>query len=302
MGPASLSTLTLSLSTPRLSLLRLHDHFGHPPCAPRGGPGSPGPPLSGFPSRSASGPWPLPCSSSTGLRPRPSAPLVRRLSPLEKQPHREYARRQWEHREDVPGPRVAVAVARPLEVRPAHVLGHPEAFAPQPAPQQAQGARRRCRHLTPAPRPPPPQPQLPPQQPTEPAVGRPRGGVEPAATPFPAPSCPRHVSAARSAGLRLFTAHLASPPTSLIADSRATSFWDSALQPWLRTFPSLPLRPSPASGQPWPHPHRPRNSGPALFCCRFRPSFSSFSLAGPTTATPLISGLAPLCKRSSSSV
>lgn len=106
-----------------LSLPRLRDHLGHPPSIMSGARGCPSPLLPGFPCSSASGPRPLPRANRPGPRPRPFAPLARGLSPLEEQPHGEHARRQREHREDVPGPRVAVAVARPLEVGPAHVLG-----------------------------------------------------------------------------------------------------------------------------------------------------------------------------------
>lgn len=122
---------------------------------------------------------------ASGPRPpaRPPPPALHSSSPLEEQPHGEDACRQREHRQHVPGARVAVAVGRALQVGPAHVLRQPEALAPQPAPQEAQDSRRRSRHLTPARRPPPPQPPRQPR-PTEPAGKQPRGGARPTATLF----------------------------------------------------------------------------------------------------------------------
>ena len=280
-----------------LSLPRLHDHLGHPRSIPRAAQALPAPCFRASPAVRL----PVldlrlsPRAGFTSPRPQPFAPLARGLSPLEEQPHGEHARRQREHREDVPGPRVAVAVAWPLEVGPAHVLGQPEALAPQPAPQQTQGSRRRCRHLTPTPRPPPPQLQLPPR-PTEPAGRRPRGGAGPAATPFRPLLVSVTSQPASSAGPGFFTAHPASPPTSLTAASPAVSPRDSALRP--RPRPSFSR---PASTQPWSQPHSQSTLVPPLFATGFGQDFPPPSLSRPATATPLISGIAPLWGHSSQS-
>lgn len=169
--PAPPSAL-FHLPTPRTRGMQAGSESASTGCAqPHGGLGSPG----RF-RASASG-------SPAGPR-SPAAPgLAQQLSPLEEQPHGEDACSQREHRQHVPGARVAVAVGRALQVGPAHVLRQPEALAPQPAPQEAQGSRRRSRHLTPARRPPPPQPPRQPR-PTEPAGKQPRGGARPTATLF----------------------------------------------------------------------------------------------------------------------
>lgn len=144
-----------------------------------GGPGSPAGRLPGPGLPPARLPHPGSPTHPGPASPGPAQPL----SPLEQQPHGEDPRGQREHRQHVPGARVAVAVGRALQVGPAHVLRQPEALAPQPAPQEAQGSRRRRRHLTPARRPPPPQPPRQPR-PTEPAGKQPRGGARPTATLF----------------------------------------------------------------------------------------------------------------------
>lgn len=138
------------------------------------------------PSILAAAPAPAPRLPALGLRPPPPSATpgpAQQRSPLEQHPHGEETCCQREHRQHVPGARVAVAVARALQVRPAHVLRQPEAPAPQPAPQEAQGFRRRSRHLTRARRPLPPQPPRQPRQ-KEPAGRRPRGGARPTATLF----------------------------------------------------------------------------------------------------------------------